>query len=444
MSDERKPFNLPAEEALIGACFLSPGAVIVAADMVQPDDMYSPVNSAIYHAVLAVAKSGLTADVVTVSNYLDSLKQLDGIGGSGFLMSLQANTPSSADASVFGYAKVIRNHALLRKAISFGEQLSANASSIPSDVQTFMADVQRDVSQLSDGAFTDSGIGFDDALEDGFFRLDERFQSDGSITGLETGLVAFDEILSGLQPGTLNILGARPAMGKSAVALEIAAFAAIVKRIPVAFFSLEMGHGELMQRMLANRARIDSKRLKTGEMWEDDWEKLAAVIPEVMGAPLIIEDNPGIDINGIRAEARRIKNRMGSLGLVVVDYLQLMQGRRGAESRQIEVSEISRSLKLLARELDCPILALTQLNRGLEQRPNKRPMLSDIRESGSLEQDADVVVFLYRDEMYNEESPAKGICEVIVAKHRSGDTGTLRFAYVGAWTKFLNIASTGE
>jgi replicative DNA helicase len=271
-------------------------------------------------------------------------------------------------------------------------------------------------------------------------HLEELFERGDTITGLATGYDDLDEVLSGLQPSNLVVVGARPAMGKSAFALGMAAHAALQARRPVLFFSLEMSHLDLTTRLIASEARVDSSRMRNGRLAEADWPKISHAIGRLAEAPLFIDDNPQLTIMEIRAKARRLKAKEGDLGLVVVDYLQLMTGRGSAENRQVEISEISRGLKVLARELECPVVALSQLSRQLEQRADKRPMLSDLRESGAIEQDADVVMFLYRDSVYNPDSPDNGTAEILVSKHRSGPTAMIRLAWLDHLTRFANMA----
>jgi replicative DNA helicase len=296
------------------------------------------------------------------------------------------------------------------------------------------------VFQVAERRVIDSTKPIRELLDANLDRLEELYERGEAITGLPTGYMDFDELLAGLQPGTLNVIGARPAMGKTAFALGIASNAALQSQRPVLFFSLEMGHLELTQRMLCADAKVDSTRLRTGNLSEDDWPKITRSVGRLAEAPIWIDDNPNLTVMEIRAKARRLKSRLGDLGLIVVDYMQLMSGRGSAESRQVEVSEMSRGLKILARELETPIIALSQLSRGLEGRTDKRPMLSDLRESGSIEQDADVVAFLYRDEVYNAESPDIGTAEIIIAKHRNGPTGTVRLAWLSNYTRFANMA----
>ena len=296
------------------------------------------------------------------------------------------------------------------------------------------------VFQVAERRVIDSTKPIRELLDANLDRLEELYERGEAITGLPTGYMDLEELLAGLQPGTLNVIGARPAMGKTAFALGIASNAALQSQRPVLFFSLEMGHLELTQRMLCADAKVDSTRLRTGNLSEEDWTKITRSVGRLAEAPIWIDDNPNLTVMEIRAKARRLKSRLGDLGLIVVDYMQLMSGRGSAESRQVEVSEMSRGLKILARELETPIIALSQLSRGLEGRTDKRPMLSDLRESGTIEQDADVVAFLYRDEVYNTESPDIGTAEIIVAKHRNGPTGTVRLAWLSNYTRFANMA----
>ncbi|NDH75362.1 MAG: replicative DNA helicase, partial [Actinobacteria bacterium] len=278
-----------------------------------------------------------------------------------------------------------------------------------------------------------------DLLDATLDRLEQLYEAGEGVTGTPTGFLDLDELLSGLQPNALLIVGARPAMGKTAFALNIAAHAAVREQAPVLIFSLEMGHLELTQRMLCSEANVDAKNMRDGKLTEDDWTRISNGIGRLADAPMWIDDNPNLTIMEIRAKARRLKSQAGGLGLIIVDYLQLMSGRAGAENRQVEVSEISRGLKILARELECPVIGLSQLSRTLEMRQDKRPMLADLRESGAIEQDADVVMFLYRDEVYNPGGESEGMAEVIVAKHRSGPTGTINLGFVPRFTSFRNL-----
>jgi replicative DNA helicase len=294
--------------------------------------------------------------------------------------------------------------------------------------------------QVSQHRVTDTMSRVHDLLDETLDNIEALHERGDAITGTPTGYSDYDQLTSGLQPDALVVIGARPGAGKTSFALGMAAHAAIEASRPVLFFSLEMSRTELSQRLLCSEARVDSTRVRTGRLSEDDWRRISHGIGRLGDAPLWIDDNPNVTVMEIRSKARRLQSKVGPLGMVVVDYIQLMTGRHGAESRQVEVAEISRGLKILARELRAPVVALAQLNRSLEQRADKRPMLSDLRESGSLEQDADVVTFLYRDELYNADSPDRGTAEVLVAKHRAGPTGTVRLAFLDHYTKFANMA----
>jgi replicative DNA helicase len=310
----------------------------------------------------------------------------------------------------------------------------------PEDVVKTIDEAEAMMFRIAERRVVDSTKPIRELLDANLDRLEELYEQGNAITGLPTGYVDFDELLSGLQPSNLIVVGARPSMGKTAFALGMAANAALEAQRPVLFFSLEMGHLELTQRLLCSDARVDSQRMRNGNLAEDDWPKITRAVGKLGEAPIWIDDNPNLTVMEVRAKARRLKSRLGDLGLIVVDYLQLMSGRGNAENRQVEVSEMSRGLKILARELETPIVAVSQLSRGLESRSDKRPMLSDLRESGSIEQDADVVAFLYRDEVYNPESPDIGSAEVIIAKHRNGPTGTVRLAWLSNYTRFANMS----
>jgi replicative DNA helicase len=333
----------------------------------------------------------------------------------------------------------VQDTALLRRMISVASEIAEIAYDEPDDVTKALDEAETKVFEVAEDRVIDTTRPLSELLTPAFDKLQETYDRGDVITGTATGFNDLDEILSGLQPSTLNIVGARPAMGKTAFGLGIATHVATTAKKPVLFFSLEMGHAELTQRILSSEARVDSQKLRTGRLVDTDWSKIGRALNR-LEVPLYLDDNPRVTVMEIRAKARRMKARHGGLALVVIDYLQLMSGGSNSENRQLEVSEISRGLKILARELDTPIIALSQLSRTLESRADKRPMLADLRESGSLEQDADVVMFLYRDEVYNRESPDKGSAEVIIAKHRSGPTGVVRLVFNGAYTKFDNAA----
>lgn len=431
------PHNLEAEESLLGAMLLSREAVTAAVERVVADDFYKPAHAHVFDAVTSLFSQGEPIDPVTVAEELRRAGLLDAIGGQATLVSLQAGTPATTSAG--RYARIVEEHALLRRLIGAAGEIAEMGYSLPDDVVATVDRAETLVFQLSERRSSDTTKALRELLEGTLDRLDALYAKGATITGTPTGFTDLDDNLSGLQESALIIVGARPSMGKTAFALNLAANAAIKSNVPTLIFSLEMGHQELAQRLLCAEAKIDAKKVRNGRLSDVDWEKIHATLGPLAEAPIYIDDNPHLTVMDIRAKSRRVKSRHG-LGLVVIDYIQLMSGRHNAENRQVEVSEMSRGLKVLARELQVPVVALSQLSRGLEARADKRPMLSDLRESGSLEQDADVVMFLYRDEYYNAESPDRGTAEVIVAKHRNGPTGKIHLAFREQYTRFDNMA----
>ena len=432
------PHNVDAEASLLGAMLLSRDAIGPAVETLSGDHFYVPAHGYIFDAIASLYGAGEPADPVTVAEELTRANLLEQVCGPQRLLELQMATPASSNAA--RYATIVEEHALLRRLIGVAGDIVELGYSHPEDVVKTVDEAEAMMFQIAERRVIDSTKPIRELLDANPDRLEELYEKGDAITGLPTGYVDFDELLSGLQPSNLVIVGARPSMGKTAFGLGMAANAALEAQRPVLFFSLEMGHLELTQRMLCSDARVDSQRMRNGNLSEDDWPKITRAVGKLGEAPIWIDDNPNLTVMEIRAKARRLKSRLGDLGLIVVDYLQLMSGRGTAENRQVEVSEMSRGLKILARELDTPIVALSQLSRALESRTDKRPMLADLRESGSIEQDADVVAFLYRDEVYNPESPDIGSAEVIVAKHRNGPTGTVRLAWLSNYTRFANMS----
>jgi replicative DNA helicase len=430
------PHNLQAEESVLGALLLSRDAIgQVSEQGLSPSDFYRPAHQHVFDAIRALYSSGSPVDPVTVSDELRRAGLLDEVGGSEALHELQNATPSISSAS--HYAKIVQDTAMLRRLIHAAGDIAELAYSEPDDVTKAIDEAETKVFEIAEQRVTDSTRPLDELLSVAMEELEKTFERGDSITGVPTGYTDLDELLSGLQRNSLYIVGARPAMGKTAFGLGLASHVAQSTHQPVLVFSLEMGHLELTQRILSSEARVDSTKIRTGRLAEADWAKIGKAIGR-LEVPLYLDDNPRVTVMEIRAKARRIKARFGGLALIVIDYIQLMSGGGSAENRQLEVSEISRNLKILARELEVPIVALSQLSRQLESRADKRPMLQDLRESGSLEQDADVVMFLYRDEVYNPESADKGSAEVIVAKHRSGPIGTRRLVFLNQFTRFDN------
>jgi replicative DNA helicase len=412
---------------------LSRDAINVVAELgLRGDEFYKPAHQHIYDAIRALTSAGQPADVVTVADELRRAGLLEELGGSSYLLELQARTPAISNAAK--YSKIVQDTALARRLIAVSSEIADMAYGEADDVTRILDSAETKMFEVAERRVTDSTLPIPAILSDVMESLEDRFERNNVITGLPTGFPDLDELLNGLQPSTLNIIGARPSMGKTALALCLATNVAKISRKPVLFFSLEMGHQELAQRVLSLESKVDSRKLRTGQLDQTDWTKISNAIGR-LEVDLLIDENPNVTVMEIRAKARRTKSRYGDLGLIVVDYLQLMSGNN-SESRQLEISEISRGLKILARELEVPIVALSQLSRSLESRTDKRPMLADLRESGSIEQDADVVMFVYRDEVYNNETADKAIAEIIVSKHRSGPIGTVRLVFLKEYTKF--------
>ena len=433
------PHNMEAEESLLGAMLLSTDAIAAAAEVgVSSDDFYKPAHGHVYDAICALNAAGEPADPVTVSEELRRAGLIEAVGGPGILVALQASTPAISNAA--RYARIVEEHALLRRLIGTAAEIAELGYSLPDDVTGAIDRAEAMVFDVAQHRVADSLAHIHDLLDANLDRLEQLYERGEAITGVPTGYADLDSLLSGLQPSNLVVVGARPSAGKTSFALGMAAHAALQATRPVLFFSLEMSHLELTQRLLCAEARVDSARMRNGKLNDADWQKISHAVGRLAEAPIYIDDNPHLTVMEIRAKARRLKSRLGELGMVVVDYLQLMTGRSHAENRQVEVSEISRGLKILARELETPVIALSQLSRALEARSDKRPMLADLRESGSIEQDADVVMFIYRDEIYNADSADRGTAEIIVAKHRSGPTGVTRLAFLDHYTRFANMA----
>ena len=436
------PHNLEAEESLLGAMLLSRDAITAAVEArVDASDFYKPAHGHVYDAIQALYGQGEPADPVTVAEELRRADVLEFAGGRGTLLALQAGTPASANAG--HYARIVNELALLRRLILVAGDIAEMGYDVPEDVTDTLDRAEALVFEVAERRVSDSMTGIRDALQDTLDNLEARYGQASDLVGVPTGFTEIDAILHGLQESTLTILAARPGMGKTSLALGMARNVATETGRPVVFFGLEMGTLELTKRLLAIEARVDATKIWTGRLGEDDWSRLSHAVGRLAEAQLFIDDNPHCTLMEMRAKARRMRARHGDLALVVIDYIQLMTpssaGRR-PENRQVEVSEISRGLKILARELECPVVALAQLNRQVEYRQDKRPMLADLRESGGLEQDADVVAFIYRDEVYNPESDDRGKAEVIIAKHRNGPTGRADLAFLPRLAAFENMA----
>jgi replicative DNA helicase len=435
------PSVIEAEESLIGAMLLSAEAVSIAYESVQAEDFYRPLHGQIFGAIIDLAHAGEPVDYVTVQAKLQERGAL--AVELSVLSSLQINTPSAANAQ--HYADLVREKAQQRRLISVAGEIVDDAYVATDDVIGLIDEAERKINAIGDDRKIDSVSPLQRLLLSEADILEQRGETRGQLNGLETGYKSLDAILQGLQKSSMTIVGARPATGKTAFALGILIHVGAVVNRPALFFSLEMSRQELAERILASTARIDSSRLRTGDLSEADWNRAHEAFGYLQSAKVFIDDNPSLTIMDVRARARRIKQQNGDLGIVIIDYLQLMSSRGRAENRQVEVSEMSRSLKILARELECPVVALSQLSRKLEERADKRPMMSDLRESGSLEQDADVVLFLYRPEIYGDvPNDVKADAEIIVGKNRNGPTRTAHLTWRGEFARFDNVADARE
>lgn len=437
------PHNLEAERSVLGAILLNNESIHRVVEVgIEPRDFYLDAHQKVYELLQQLSQRGQPLDLVTLTNGLRDRGWFDSIGGSGFLASLVEDT--FAISNVAYYARIIRDKALIRRMIDVSGEIAEAAFDRIDDVDAFLDEAEKKVFSVSDVKLTKSFSSMQEIIVENMHAIEEASSKGAAVTGLSTGFTEFDKMTSGLHGGQLIVIGGRPAMGKSSLVVSAAQNAAIQGGAVVAMFSLEMSKEELGLRMIASTARIDSKRLKLGRLVERDWGRLATAADQLSRAKLFIDDSGDLTVMDMRARCRRLQSVEKKLDLVIVDYLQLMKGSKSAKaesSREREISEISRNLKSLAKELRVPIIALSQLSRALEARTDKRPMLSDLRESGAIEQDADIVGFVYRDEVYNKESEDKGIGELIIAKHRAGETGTVRLAWLGEFTLFANLAA---
>lgn len=441
MEQRIPPQNVEAEQAVLGAMLLSHDAVIVAMEKLQSQDFYRDVHRIIFEAMEHLHRENKEIDVITLPDELKRMKKLDDVGGLEYVLNLP-NLVGSA-ANIEYYANIVAEKALARNLISTCTELTTEAYDGQKETEALLDDAERRILQLSDtknrGDFASVGAVVEVTLD----KITKLYENKAGLTGLPTGFRDLDRMTSGLQPSDLILVAARPSMGKTAFTLNIAQNVGVRQHKTVAFFSLEMSQEQLVQRLLCQIAHIDSQKLRTGQLNSDEeWTRLTDACDKLYESPIYIDDTPGISVAEMRSKARRLKSEHG-LDLIIVDYLQLMQGRN-AESRQQEISEISRSLKALARELKVPLIALSQLSRSVESRQDKRPMLSDLRESGALEQDADIVSFLYREDYYDKETENQHITEVILAKHRNGPVGLVKLYFKNEFTLFLNLDTQHE
>ncbi len=435
------PHSIQAEQSVLGGLMLDNQTWDQVADKVSEDDFYRKDHRLIFSAIAELAEKQQPFDVVTLSEVLERQGRLDEVGGLAYLGTLAKDTPSAAN--IVAYANIVRDRSVLRQLIHVGTEISDSAFN-PEGRETseILENAEREVFKIAEQRQRGQG-GFHsikNLLADAVDKIETLFEMEGNITGASTGFTDFDEMTSGLQPADLIIVAGRPSMGKTTIAMNIAENVAIQGDKPVAVFSMEMPGEALAMRMMSSLGRIDQHKVRTGKLEEDEWPRLTSAINLLAETKLFIDDTPALTPTEVRSRARRLQREHGQLGLIVLDYLQLMQSPSSGDNRVQQISDISRGLKALAKELNVPVIALSQLNRNLEQRPNKRPVMSDLRESGAIEQDADLIVFVYRDEVYNEDSPDKGIAEIIIGKQRNGPLGTVRLTFLGKYTRFENFA----
>lgn len=431
------PHDVEAEQAVLGSMLTDKDAVISAIEVLKEDDFYRTDNKSIYEAIINLYNRAEPIDIITVKSELESLGKFEQVGGLEYLASLPDKVPTTANA--IKYIKIVEEKSTLRTLIKTANEIIELGYDPTEDVSDIMEGAEKKIFNIMQNNDKKSYSPIKDILVDSFTQLEELYNRKQHITGVPSGFTELDYKTAGFHGSDLVLIAARPAMGKSAFALNIATNVAVRANVPVAIFSLEMSKEQMVNRILCSEAMVDSNKVRTGKLEEDDWTKLAGSIGPLSEAEIFIDDTPGISVTEIRAKCRKLKLEK-HIGMVVIDYLQLVQGsnkRNG--SREQEISEISRSLKILAKEIGVPVIALSQLSRAVEQRPDHRPMLSDLRESGAIEQDADIVMFLYRDDYYNQDSEKKDIAEVIIAKHRGGSTGTVELLWLGSYTKFVNL-----
>lgn len=434
------PHSIEAEQAVLGGLMLAPGAWDRIADRIKEDDFYRHDHRLIFRAIATLAEKGEPVDAVTLGEWFDSQGEAELIGGGAYIIEIASTTPSAAN--IVSYASIVREKSVFRQLIDISADLGNSAyhpdGRTPAEV---LADAEQRIFKVGEtGGRAEAFTGMKEAVKETFRILRDRYTNRGTPTGLPTGYFDFDATTLGLQPSDLIIVAGRPAMGKTSFAMNIVEHASCAMKRPVAVFSMEMSTNQLTQRLVASLGRIDSTRLRSGHLEDEDWSKLTVALQQLQEAKIFIDDTPALSPTELRARCRRLAREQHGLGLIVIDYLQLMQVPGNKENRATEISEISRSLKALAKELHVPVIALSQLNRSLESRADKRPVMADLRESGAIEQDADMIVFLYRDEYYHPESGEKGVAEVIIGKHRHGPTGMVKLAFEGRYVRFSNLA----
>jgi len=437
------PQNTEAEQSILGGILLDNQALNAVVEILEVKDFYTEAHRRIFAAILELSDRNEPSDLITLSNILKEKQHLDSVGGASYLATLVDSVPSAAN--VAHYAKIVKEKSILRRLIGTATEILNKSYHAGSEVDRILDEAEHAIFEISENKIRPAFFSLKEILKDSFRTIERLYEKKELVTGVPTGFDKLDELTSGLQNAELVIVAGRPSMGKTALALNIAQHASIEAGIPVAIFSLEMAKEQLALRMLASEARVDSQRIRKGFLGESDWPKLTTAAGRLSDAPIFIDDTAAISVLEMKAKSRRLKAEMG-LGLVILDYLQLMRGGGYSDTREQEISEISRSLKALSKELSVPVMALSQLNRKVEDRTNKRPQMADLRESGAIEQDADVIFFLYRDEVYNrsEDNPEKGTAEVIIGKQRNGPVGTVKLTFQEKYTRFDKMALHGE
>lgn len=437
--DRIPPHNIEAEESILGAMMISQDAIAVAGEVLNEDDFYRNAHRKIYNSIKNLYVRGEAADPITVVEELKKMNILEEVGGRAYIHTLVSNVPLAANAR--HYSTIVAQNATLRRLIEAATKIATMGYEVPEDLEKTIDTAEQLIFSVSKRRLKGDFTILKDLLTEGFEQIEKLHEKGSQITGLPTGYTDFDRLTTGLQKSDLIIIAGRPSMGKTSFVLGTAQHIALNFKKPVAIFSLEMARHQLSQRIMCSEARIDASRLRTGRLKEEDWPKLAKTVGELAESPIYIDDTASINVMELRAKARRLMTQK-DLALIIVDYLQLMTGPLGLQNRQQEISEISRSLKILGRELNVPIVAVSQLSRACELRQDKRPQLADLRESGAIEQDADLVAFIYRDELYYPDSEDAGIAEILIRKHRNGPTGVIRLAFLSQFTKFVDLAET--
>ncbi|MBS44506.1 MAG: replicative DNA helicase [Nocardioides sp.] len=435
--DRTPPQDMAAEQSVLGSMLISKDAIAEVAEVLRPQDYYRPSHETIHDAIIDLFGRGEPVDMITVAAELQRRGELQRVGGAPYLHTLAANVPIAANAEF--YAEIVREKAILRKLVDAGTRIAQYGYAGEGQIDDVVDRAQAEVYQITDRRSSEDYVPLSDVMGPVLDEIEAIGNREAGLYGVPTGFADLDELTNGLHAGQMIIIAARPAVGKSTFALDFCRAASIHNNLTSVFFSLEMTRSEISMRLLSAEAKVPLNHIRNGKMSDDDWDKLARHMGKVSGAPMFIDDSPNMTMMEIRAKARRLKQRH-DLKLIVIDYLQLMSSGKKVESRQLEVSEFSRQIKLLAKELEVPIIALSQLNRGPEQRGDKRPMMSDLRESGSIEQDADMVILLHRDDVYEKESTRPGEADLIVAKHRNGATRDITVAFQGHYSRFVDMA----